>query len=75
MCNPFRQLATGIVQCAIPSGKECWPREKFAQFLGPSNKCPLEMCKTVMESSDREECAFLERKVSLPSPDCVMQPC
>jgi len=67
-------LTIGIAQCVILAGKDCWPKDIFAQFLGPSNHCAPKMHKIVMEASVRQECANLERKVSFPSPDCAMQP-
>lgn len=74
MRNPVRQLATGIVQCTIPTEKDYWPKDKFAQFLGPRGHYPPEMHKTVLEARVGKECTFQGRKVSLPSPYCVMQP-
>jgi len=48
MCNLVRQLATAIVQCIIPARKDCWPKDRFMQFLGLSSQFPLEMCKVVL---------------------------
>ena len=74
MHSPIWMLTTGIAHCAIPVGKNCWPKDKFAQFLEPSSHYPLEMRKIVLEASVGQECANLKRKVSLPFLDRAMQP-
>ena len=74
MYNQFWLLTGGIVQCAIPSWKDCWPRDIFEKFFGSSNHCPQEKHKIVMEENVGQECENLERMVRRPSPYCTMQP-
>lgn len=63
MRNLVRQLAARIASCKIPAGKDCWSRDRFVQFLGPSNHCPLEMHK----EEDLKSFAHTLKVISSPS--------
>lgn len=51
MHNLIWLLTARIAHYSIPARKDCWPKDRFVQFLGPSSHCPLEMRKIVLEVS------------------------